>query len=159
MSISTTQAVLLQAASTVRPVFSPAEIALGLRTEMFGHEGEKSDSMCEIYGNFAALAANIFGFFRPRFAIDVSRPVGPDCALVKRIIAFFARNAGSKSYKWEQVLPFSIHPLGESQPPAAAQTHFQKMCCQFRTKCSIIMVMFCRRLSTLESAIQGRGDQ
>jgi hypothetical protein len=91
MTISTTQAVPLQAASVSRRVFSPVEITR--------RAGQKSYLMCTICGNFAALMANIFGFFRPCFAIGISSPIRPDLALAKRIIAFFARNAGSRSYK------------------------------------------------------------
>lgn len=98
MTISTTQEVPLQAA-LLRRVFSPVEIAQSLPTEVLNLAGQKSDLIRTISSNFAALIAIIFGLFPSHFPVSICRPAWPDFALAKRIIAFFAHNAGSTSYK------------------------------------------------------------
>jgi hypothetical protein len=69
--ISTTRAVLLQAASILRRVFSPVEISRGLPTEASNDAGQECGFMRTIGGDFAGLIVIIFGFFWSRFPSSI----------------------------------------------------------------------------------------
>lgn len=126
MAISTTQGVPLQVAPMLRRVFSPVEIAQSLLTEVFNHAGQKSDLMCTICGNLAALMVIIFSFFPSRFPISICRPTWPDFAFAKRIIAFFAHNAGSTSHKQDWIRSSSFYMVGKHPTAARGAGGFSK---------------------------------